>query len=68
MGFVSVPTLYSLGCFSFKLDLILWPQGANEGKSMEEIASSVGLPQHLRDNDALDELYGQIDWCVAIPD
>lgn len=40
------------------------PQGANEGKSMEEIASTVGLPAHLRDNDALDELYGQIDWCV----
>ena len=29
---------------------------------MDEIAASVGLPQHLRDNDALDELYGQIDW------
>lgn len=39
-------------------------QGANEGKSMDEIASTVGLPAHLRDNDALDELYGQIDWCV----
>jgi hypothetical protein len=39
-------------------------QGANDGKSMDEIASTVGLPLHLRDNDALDELYGQIDWCV----
>ncbi len=39
-------------------------RGANEGKSMDELASSVGLPLHLRDNDALDELYGQIDWSV----
>ncbi len=31
---------------------------------MDEIASTVGLPSHLRDNDALDELYGQIDWSV----
>lgn len=31
---------------------------------MDEIASTVGLPAHLRDNTALDELYGQIDWSV----
>lgn len=38
------------------------PQGANEGKSVDELAMSIGLPPHLRENDALDELYGQIDW------
>ncbi len=39
-------------------------RGANDGKSLDELASTVGLPAHLRDNDALDELYGQIDWSV----
>jgi hypothetical protein len=32
---------------------------------VDELASSIGLPPHLRENDALDELYGQIDWYAA---
>lgn len=29
---------------------------------MDELAETVGLPPHLRNQTALDELYGQIDW------
>ena len=37
-------------------------RGANEGRSLDDIASSVRRPAHLVSNPALAELYGQVDW------
>jgi alkyl sulfatase BDS1-like metallo-beta-lactamase superfamily hydrolase len=35
---------------------------ANRGEKLEEIAARVELPQHLRENPYIRELYGQVDW------
>jgi alkyl sulfatase BDS1-like metallo-beta-lactamase superfamily hydrolase len=37
-------------------------RGANQGRSIDTIASSVRLPEHLASKPALAELYGQVDW------
>jgi alkyl sulfatase BDS1-like metallo-beta-lactamase superfamily hydrolase len=39
-------------------------RGANAGTDLDALAAEVGLPPHLRDDRALMELYGQIDWSV----
>jgi len=39
-------------------------RGANAGKSLDVLAEEIALPPHLRGQEALDELYGQIDWSV----
>ncbi len=37
-------------------------RGANAGRSLDELASSIQLPEHLRASPFLAETYGQIDW------
>lgn len=37
---------------------------ANEGRSVDELAATIGLPTELRDSPYLLELYGQVDWSV----
>lgn len=39
-------------------------QGANAGKSIDELADTIRLPEHLAKAPALAELYGQVDWSV----
>jgi len=39
-------------------------RGANAGTPLDVLATGVGLPPDLRDDRALLELYGQIDWSV----
>ena len=39
-------------------------RAANEGKTLEEMTESIGLPEHLVGQEALAEFYGQIDWSV----
>ncbi len=39
-------------------------RGANDGKTLDDLAEHIALPPHLRAQSALDELYGQIDWSV----
>ena len=37
-------------------------RGANRGQSLDRITAGARLPGHLRDQPALAELYGQVDW------
>jgi alkyl sulfatase BDS1-like metallo-beta-lactamase superfamily hydrolase len=37
-------------------------RGANAGYTIDRIVSETGLPAHLVDEPALQELYGQVDW------
>lgn len=37
-------------------------RGANAGQPLDQIVDGVGLPPHLRQAPALQELYGQLDW------
>lgn len=48
-------------------DAIAWlrasvVRAANAGRSREQIAEAVSLPEHLADQPLLHELYGQLDW------
>jgi len=39
-------------------------QGANQLQTVDQLVSQIRLPEHLRQDPALDELYGQVDWSV----
>ena len=39
-------------------------RGANAGTSLDVLAEEIALPPHLNGQEALTELYGQIDWSV----
>ncbi|MCA9644894.1 MAG: MBL fold metallo-hydrolase [Myxococcales bacterium] len=39
-------------------------QGANAGRSVDELADTIHLPPHLANAPELAELYGQVDWSV----
>lgn len=39
-------------------------RGANADRPVDVLAAEIGLPEHLRGEPALRELYGQVDWSV----
>ncbi|MCO4746606.1 MAG: MBL fold metallo-hydrolase [Proteobacteria bacterium] len=39
-------------------------RGGNEGKRVDQLVDSIGLPPHLASERPMTELYGQVDWSV----